>query len=190
MAFEYLKEVEGRDFESFLPAAEQHLEHLKELQSKFEGVAGEAFIGNYVNAFELTGSPAVVNLDRNVSEFAKNRKSMIEEAPRITDEMREIVRSTAGNVAGYKMNEQSMLTFLLGGEPTFVQDAKDIYKEIVGVDPVLWTDEKIRDIPSTNYQTSRIILGLGFDAIHNMPQIGPDGSGATQLAAPLPSGPI
>jgi orotidine-5'-phosphate decarboxylase len=48
---------------------------------------------------------------------------------------------------------------------------------------LIWTDEKLRDIPSTTFQTAGIIYTLGYDAIHCMPQLGPDVAGALQLAA-------
>ncbi len=184
MAFEYLKDTESGDYGSFLPAAEKHLERLGRIKASFEGVAGEAFVGEYVDVFEVTGAPLVVNLDRNVSHVAgEGLDRMLKEAPRLTDEMREVVRATAGHVAGYKLNEQAVLTFLLGGAPRFVEEARTIYREIVGIDPVIWDDEKIRDIPNTDYQTSKILLGLGFSALHCMPQIGRDVSGSMQLAA-------
>ncbi|MCK4714972.1 MAG: orotidine 5'-phosphate decarboxylase, partial [Candidatus Aenigmarchaeota archaeon] len=108
---------------------------------------------------------------------------MMKESKRIVEHMKNTVRATAKHVSGYKMNEQSMLTFLLAQNPNLVHDAKQIYSEETGVEPVIWTDEKLRDIPSTTYQTARIIYGLGYDAIHCMPQIGQDVSGALQKAA-------
>lgn len=184
MAFEYLKDTEPGDYGSILPAAEKHLERLGRIKASFKDVAGEAFVGEYFDVFEVTGAPLVVNLDMNVSHVAGDGLDMmLKEAPRLTDEMREVVRATAGHVAGYKLNEQAVLTFLLGGAPRFVEEARAIYREVVGIDPVIWDDEKIRDIPSTDYQTSRILLGLGFSALHCMPQIGRDVSGSMQLAA-------
>ncbi len=181
--FEVLQETES-DYKQFVPAAENHLATLYRIQDSFSGDAGEGFVNRYIDAFSRTGAPWVVNLDLNCSKHSKEGiDRMVVESRKITNHMKETVKSTAKHVSGYKMNEQSMLTFLTGLNPWFVEEAKDIYQSIVGVEPVLWTDEKLRDIPSTTYQTAKIIYGLDYDAIHCMPQIGQDVSGALQKAA-------
>jgi orotidine-5'-phosphate decarboxylase len=116
-------------------------------------------------------------------------EEVIIRSEKITDELEEIVRSTVGEVSAYKMNEQSMLTFLIAGKSQFVYEIKKLYKDIcedkfgISIVPPVWIDQKLRDIPSTTYQTAEMLYSLGFDAIHCMPQIGPDVSGALQLAA-------
>jgi len=108
---------------------------------------------------------------------------------KVTEELISIVRSTAGHVSAYKMNEQSMLAFLIAGKPKFVHEAKEVYRDEcedtfgISVTPQIWTDEKLRDIPSTTFQIANILYMLGYDALHCMPQIGPDVCGALQLAA-------
>lgn len=180
--FEVLQQTDS-DYQSFYKAAERHLETLYRIKDSFSGESGEEFVNKYTNSFSRTGSPFVINLDLNCSKYAGNFERMFEESKKIIEHMKKAVKSTAKHVSGYKMNEQSMLTFLIGQEPRFVEQAKELYFDIVGEEPVLWTDEKLRDIPSTTYQTAKIIYGLGYDAIHCMPQIGQDVSGALQLAA-------
>ena len=181
--FDVLQKAES-DHRSFYSAAEKHLEALYRIRNSFSGVPGEGFINGYIDAFSKTAAPWVVNLDLNCSGHAQEGiESMMKESRTIVEHMKNTVRATAKHVSGYKMNEQSMLTFLLAQEPNLVHDAKQIYSEETGVEPVIWTDEKLRDIPSTTYQTARIIYGLGYDAIHCMPQIGQDVAGALQKAA-------
>ena len=81
------------------------------------------------------------------------------------------------------MNFQSLLTFLIAKRPNFVQDVKEIFKAKTNVEPVVWLDQKLGDIPNTNFQAADILYKLGFDAVHALPQIGPDCAGAVQLAA-------
>jgi orotidine-5'-phosphate decarboxylase len=187
MKFSILRQLEP-DYKNFLTPLESYQREVIGIQENLRGVAGEKFLGQWSNAFGMTGSPIVVNLDHNASS-AKNLDEMIRGSKNKVREMKEIVKSTVGNVSGYKMNEQSMLTFLVAGEPYFLSDAKTIFRDEserkfqVRVDPILWTDEKLRDIPSTTYQTAKIIYNLGYDAIHCMPQLGPDVAGALQLAA-------
>jgi orotidine-5'-phosphate decarboxylase len=192
--FEMLERTEG-DYERLVPAAGKHMESLCRIAENFRypqpviscpersPMGMDALIGGYVRAFGATGSPYVVNLDLNCSEDAEDFRGMLKESKRITEHMKKAVRATARHVSGYKMNEQSMLTFLLAEEPGFVHEAKEIYGNETGVEPVIWTDEKLRDIPSTTYQTAMIIYGLGYDAIHCMPQIGPDVAGALHAAS-------
>lgn len=180
--FEILEKTES-DYKNLRCAAETHLESIERIHDSFKGDVGEHFVQRYIDAFSKTGAPYVVNLDLNSSSYAGNFDEMFSESKRILDHMKKTVKSTAKHVSGYKMNEQSMLTFLMAQEPDFVNQAKGIYFDEVGAEPVLWTDEKLRDIPSTTYQTARIIYGLGYDAIHCMPQIGQDVSGALQKAA-------
>ncbi len=180
--FEVLQQTET-DHRSFYKATESHLKTLYKIKDSFSGVPGEEFVNRYIDAFSKTASPFVVNLDLNCSEYAGDFDRMLEKSRDITEHMKRTVKATAKQVSGYKMNEQSMLTFLIAQEPRFVEHAKELYYDEVGVEPVLWTDEKLRDIPSTTYQTARIIYGLGYDAIHCMPQIGQDVAGALQKAA-------
>ena len=172
-----------RETREMIPAAERHLENLYGLRDSFSGNTGERFIQRYIDAFSKTGSPFVVNLDMNASGYADNLDEMLKESKDITKGMLEAVKSTARHVSGYKMNEQSMLTFLIANEPRTVERIKELYADMTGVEPVVWTDEKLRDIPSTTSQTAGIIYALGYDAIHCMPQLGPDVAGALQLAA-------
>ena len=187
MRFEILRQLEP-DYKDFLPSLESYQREVSGIQENLRGVTGEKFLGQWSNAFGITGSPIVVNLDHNASS-AKSLDDMIRDSKNKVGEMKEIVKSTVGNVSGYKMNEQSMLTFLVAGEPHFLNDVRKIFEDEcerkfqVCVDPILWTDEKLRDIPSTTYQTAKIIYNLGYDAIHCMPQLGPDVAGALQLAA-------
>ena len=62
-------------------------------------------------------------------------------------------------------------------------DVKEIYKAKTGVEPVVWLDQKLGDIPNTNFQAADILYKLGFDAVHVLPLIGPDCAGALQIAA-------
>lgn len=187
MNFNVLRQLES-DWKSFLEPLEYYQREISGIKESLRGCAGEGFLNRWSDAFNETGSPIVVNLDHNVSK-SNGLRGMVDDAKVKVSEMKEIVKATAGHVLGYKMNEQSMLTFLLAGEPNFVNDAKAIYKEVCAdrfncpIEPVLWTDEKLRDIPSTTYQTARIIFNLGFDAIHCMPQMGLDVAGALQVAA-------
>jgi len=187
MEFQILRQLES-EYKEFLNPLESYKQNLLAIRENLKGVAGENFVGNWLNAFSYTGSPVVVNLDHNVSS-SKNLDEMVEGSRNAVDEMEQIVKATSGHMSGYKMNRQSMLTFLIAGEPYFVKDTRELFREEcknrfhVDADPVIWTDEKIGDIPSTAYQTARIIYNLGYDAVHCMPQIGPDVAGAVQLAA-------
>lgn len=53
----------------------------------------------------------------------------------------------------------------------------------MAVVPPIWLDFKEADIPHTNYEVAKIHFALGYDAVHGMPQIGPDVVGAIQVAA-------
>jgi len=64
-----------------------------------------------------------------------------------------------------------------------VPEVKEIYKAKTGVEPVVWLDQKLGDIPNTNFQAADILYKLGFDAVHVLPLIGPDCAGALQIAA-------
>lgn len=157
---------------------EEHLESvLKPITTHFRGQAGEKFLTRFITAFKTTESPIVINLDHNVSSQS------LDEANDVVTEIATIVKASAKHVAGYKMNFQSLLTFLIAGRPKFVSEIKAIYKKINGVDPVVWLDQKLGDIPNTNYQSATILYKLGFDAVHGLPQIGPDCMGAIQMAA-------
>jgi len=182
-----LRQLES-DWKNFLNSIESYQREISGIQENLRGEAGENFLGQWLNVFNLTGSPTVVNLDHNASS-SRNLDEMIRDSKRIVKGMKTIVKASCGHVSGYKMNEQSMLTFLIAGKPKFVNETKTIFRDEcerrfqVSIDPVDWTDEKLRDIPSTTYQTARIIYTLGYDAIHCMPQLGPDVAGALQLAA-------
>jgi orotidine-5'-phosphate decarboxylase len=187
MNLSVLRQLES-DWKEFLNPLENYQQEISNIQGSFKEVTGENFLTLWSNIFNLTGSPIVVNLDHNASG-SKNLSEMIETSKKIVGEMKDIVKATSGHVSGYKMNEQSMLTFLLAGEPKFVDETKAIFREEcerrfqTPFDPIFWTDEKLRDIPSTTYQTARIIYTLGYDAVHCMPQLGPDVAGAAQVAA-------
>lgn len=162
----------------FKTAAENHLDKsLESLKINTKGVVGEKFIDKFMSAFKLTGSPIVINLDHNVSEKRLN------ESPKIVKELEMIVESTAEHVSGYKMNFQSLLTFLIAKRPNFVQEIKELYKAKTNVEPAVWLDQKLGDIPNTNFQAADILYKLGFDAVHVLPHIGSDSVGAVQLAA-------
>jgi len=186
--FEILKKTEP-DFEKFIRPAKLHLKSFLDLKSHFRGIAGEHFIGKWIEIFKITGSPIIINLDHNVSESVSTIEDLTSKSEEVVNDLETIVRATAGHVSAFKMNEQSMLTFLIAGKIKFVHEAKKLYRDVcedkfgVGIIPLFWTDEKLRDIPSTTYQTASIIFNLGFDAIHCMPQLGPDISGSLQLAA-------
>jgi len=186
MNFKILKQTEEKDF---IPIAENHLKTLSEIKNNFSSVSGEKFIQDWINVFSETGSPIFVNLDHNASGKTKDINELVAISKKTVEELKEIVRATAGEVSAYKMNEQSMLTFLIAGFPNFVNDIKEIYRKEcerkfeVSIEPIVWTDEKLRDIPSTTFQTADIILSLGYDAIHCMPQLGPYVSGEAQMAA-------
>lgn len=173
----------------FLTTVNRHLESLREIRENLRGIPGESFVQGWIDTFHETGSPIFVNLDHNVSNKATDIDELITKSEEVTRELLGIVKATAGHVSAYKMNEQSMLTFLIARKPKFVHEAKAIYRDEcedrfgVSITPQVWTDEKLRDIPSTTFQTANIIYTLGYDAIHCMPQIGPDVSGALQIAA-------
>jgi orotidine-5'-phosphate decarboxylase len=174
--FEILTRKEGTD--EFIKAAEKHLNKtLMPIKENIEGSVGEKFLDTFINCFKVTGSPIVINLDHNVSE------RHLDESERIVKELEKIVESTAEHVSGYKMNFQSLLTFLIAKRPNFVQEVKEIFKAKTNVEPVVWLDQKLGDIPNTNFQAADILYKLGFDAVHALPQIGPDCAGAVQLAA-------
>lgn len=186
--FRILQKTEP-DWEKFLPVVERHLQTFHDIKTHFTGISGEIFLQGWINVFKETGSPIFVNLDHNVSGKGRDLNELLSKSDDIVAELEMIVKATAGHVSAYKMNEQSMLTFLIAGKPNFVYEAKKLYKDEcedrfgISVVPQIWTDEKLRDIPSTTFQTANIIFALGFDAIHCMPQLGPDVSGALQLAA-------
>ncbi|UCD04191.1 MAG: hypothetical protein JSW73_00905 [Candidatus Woesearchaeota archaeon] len=185
-SFSILKETEPKN-ELFLEAAEKHLTKLETIKENLGGV-GEGFVQHWMDNFSEVGSPLVINLDHNASD-ENNLEEYISKSEEVTEQLEDIVRKTAGHTAAYKMNSQSMLTFLVARKPRFVPEAKKIYRDEcedkfgIAIDPVFWIDEKIRDIPSTSYQVGRSIYLLDFDAIHCMPQIGPDVAGALQIAA-------
>jgi orotidine-5'-phosphate decarboxylase len=187
MSYSILKQLES-DYKDFLSPLKIYKQELLTIQKSLKGIAGENFLSQWLNAFSSTGSPIVINLDYNASD-SKDLDEMIRDSKNKVREMKKIVKTTVGHVSGYKMNEQSMLTFLIAGEPNFVNEAKMIYtdecflKFHFPIEPILWTDEKLRDIPSTTFQTAKIIYNLGYDAVHCMPQIGPDVAGAAQVAA-------
>jgi orotidine-5'-phosphate decarboxylase len=168
---------------SFFKAAQMHLSTIEQISSGFIGLPGERFLSDFVKIFQIVGSPIFVNLDHNVSG------SPIHEAKKVVQELETIVSSTAGYVFGYKMNFQSLLTFLIAGLPEFVAKIKSLYRESckssfgVKVDPIVWLDQKLGDIPSTNFQASDILYKLGFHAVHVLPQVGPDSVAAVQIAA-------
>lgn len=147
------------------------------------GLPGQKFVKKLLESFQKTGSPIFINLDYNVSE------KPLREAESICKDIEMIVRSSAGHVSAYKMNFQSMLTFLIAERPEFVSTIRDIFREScedrfgVSAEPAIWLDQKLADIPNTNFQAADILYKLGFDAVHCMPMIGPDSAGAVQLAA-------
>ncbi|MCW3130291.1 MAG: orotidine 5'-phosphate decarboxylase [Methanophagales archaeon] len=178
--FEILKETEkvNKNVNEFIKAAENHLgKTFEPLKKNTVGLVGEKFVDKFVSSFRVTGSPIVINLDHNVSE------KQLDESEKIVKELETIVESTAGHVSGYKMNFQSLLTFLIAKRPNFVQEIKDRFKAKTNIEPVVWLDQKLGDIPNTNFQAADILYKLGFDAVHALPQIGPDCVGAVQLAA-------
>jgi len=157
------------------------LEHLNKtllpIKENIAGSVGEKFLDTFINCFKVTGSPIVINLDHNVSERP------LDESERIVKELEEIVDSTAEHVSGYKMNFQSLLSVLIAKRPNFVHDVKAISKAKTNVAPVVWLDQKLGDIPNTNFQAADILYKMGFDAVHALPQIGSDCVGAVQLAS-------
>lgn len=108
----------------------------------------------------MTGSPIFVNLDHNVAE------KRLDDAEEIVKELELIVEYTAEHVSGYKLNFQSLLTFLIAKRLNFAQDIRAIYKAETVVEPVVWLDQKLGDIPNTNFQAADIIYKSGFDAVH------------------------
>jgi len=108
----------------------------------------------------VTGSPIFVNLDHNVAE------KRLDDAEEIVKELELIVEYTAEHVSGYKLNFQSLLTFLIAKRLNFAQDIRAIYKAETVVEPVVWLDQKLGDIPNTNFQAADIIYKSGFDAVH------------------------
>jgi orotidine-5'-phosphate decarboxylase len=182
--FEILRKTQLEKTDLLIGAAHDHLQKtLEPIGQNVKGVAGEKFLTKFINSFSQTGSPIVLNLDHNVSGMP------LKESGRILEEMEMIVRTTAGYVSGYKMNFQSVLTFLIAKSPDFVHKIRKIFADVclqrygVAVEPVIWLDQKLGDIPSTNFQSADILFKLGFDALHGLPQIGPDSVGAIQLAA-------
>ena len=174
--FKILSRKDG--INEIIKAAEKHLNKtLMPIKKNTEGLVGEKFLEKFISSFKVTGSPIVINLDHNVSE------RHLDESEKILKELEIIVESTAEHVSGYKMNFQSLLTFLIAKRPKFVQDVKEIFKAKTNVEPVVWLDQKLGDIPNTNFQAADILYKLGFDAVHVLPQIGPDCAGAVQLAA-------
>jgi orotidine-5'-phosphate decarboxylase len=178
--FKILQETKNEDknLMKFIKTAKIHLDKtLMPIKKNTEGLVGEKFLEKFISSFKATGSPIVINLDHNVSE------RHLDESERIVKELEKIVESTAEHVSGYKMNFQSMLTFLIAKRPNFVHEVKEICKAKTNVEPVVWLDQKLGDIPNTNFQAADILYKLGFDAVHALPQIGPDCAGAVQLAA-------
>ena len=108
MKFSILRQLEP-DYKDFLPSLEGHQREVSGIQENLRGIAGEKFLDQWLNAFSMTGSPIVVNLDHNASS-AKSLDEMIRDSKNKVGEMKEIVKSTVGQASGYKMNEQSMLT--------------------------------------------------------------------------------
>jgi orotidine-5'-phosphate decarboxylase len=169
--------------EKYYKAANTHYNILNQILENFHGHAGEKFVQRFLDAFSHTGSPTFLNLDHNVSQMP------LQDAANVVGEMKLIVKASAGHVSAYKMNFQSLLTFLISGSPNFIEIIRTLYKETckqrfqIEVEPVIWLDQKLGDIPSTNYQAADILYKLGFDAVHVLPQIGPDSAAAVQLAA-------
>ncbi|RJS81439.1 hypothetical protein CW713_06280, partial [Methanophagales archaeon] len=177
--FKILRETdkENKNINELIKAAEDHLgKTLTPIKKNIAESVGEKFVNKFIDCFNVTGSPIFINLDHNISE------KQLEKSEIIVKELEMIVESTAGHVSGYKMNFQSLLTFLIAKRPGFVQEVKEIFKAKTNVEPVVWLDQKLGDIPSTNFQAADILYKLGFDAVHVLPQIGPDSVGAVQLA--------
>ena len=166
-----------------LKAASVHYRNMEKILENVRGLPGEKFVRSLLRIFSLTGSPIFVNLDHNVSQMP------LSEASTVTQELKDIVKATAGHVIGYKMNFQSLLTFLIAGVADFPQSVRRIYRRScqdqygVEIEPVVWLDQKLSDIPNTNFEAADILYKLGFDAIHVMPQIGPDSVASVTLAA-------
>ena len=170
--------LKNEDSHTYLTSAEKHLKNvLIPIQKSFHSLTGENFIKKLIICFKKTGSPIFVNLDYNISEKNLNKSE------KILEEMEIIVKSTASHVLGYKFNFQSMLTFLIAKRPKFVFEIKKYIKSLIGIEPLVWLDQKLGDIPNTNYQAADILYKLGFDAVHSLPIIGLDSSGAVQIAA-------
>jgi len=147
------------------------------IQEYTKGQVGEKFLDTFIKAYKTTGSPIVINLDHNLAE------KRLEDSEEVIQELELIVEATAEHVSGYKLNFQSLLTFLIAKRLKFVLDVKEIYKAKTGVEPVVWLDQKLGDIPNTNFQAADILYKLGFDAVQVLPLIGPDCAGALQIAA-------
>lgn len=132
----------------------------------------EKFRINFNRAFKITQSPLIINLDHNTvhSMYA-------------LDEMMDIVRATAQHVSGYKLNFQSLLSCLMVHSIDFIHEIKNIYHDIVGVDPLVWLDQKLCNIPNTDYESAIILFRLGFDGLNVMLHVGRDSVAAVQLAA-------
>jgi orotidine-5'-phosphate decarboxylase len=184
VTFKILRKTQLENTDALVGAARDHLQMtLEPIRQNVIGVAGERFLAKFIESFSQTGSPIVVNLDHNVSGRS------LKESDKVLHDLDMIVRSTAGYVSGYKMNFQSMLTFLIAKYPEFVHEIRKTFAEVClqrygfAVEPVIWLDQKLGDIPSTNFQSADILFKLGFDALHALPQIGPDSVGAVQLAA-------
>jgi orotidine-5'-phosphate decarboxylase len=176
--FKILQKSEREDVNELINAAESHLtKTLIPIQENTKGTGGENFLKKFIKSYKATGSPIFVNLDHNLAE------KRLDDAEKIVKELELIVESTAEHVSGYKLNFQSLLTFLIAKRLNFVQEIKDIVKAKTGVEPVVWLDQKLGDIPNTNFQAADILYKLGFDAVHVLPLIGPDCAGALQIAA-------
>ncbi|MCD4745793.1 MAG: orotidine 5'-phosphate decarboxylase [Bacteroidales bacterium] len=166
-----------------ISAANKQLEHYSNIEINYQGNTGKEFINKWIEAYKKTGSPIFVNLDSNISNKSLTSVNSIME------EMEKIVESTAGHVTGYKLNFQSMLTFLISKRIDFVTEIRDIYKSSCKrqfneiIEPVVWLDQKLADIPNTNYQSADILFKLGFDAVHGHPLLGPDSMAGIQRAA-------
>ncbi len=166
-----------------ISAASEHLEQCLKIKRNYHGTTGKEFINKWIEGFKKTGSPICVNLDSNISNKDLNS------AESVVKEMEKIIEATAGHVTGYKMNFQSMLTFLIAKRIDFVSEIREIYKSScikkfgVDIEPVVWLDQKLGDIPNTNYQSADILYKLGFDAVHGHPLLGPDSMAGIHKAA-------
>jgi len=166
-----------------IDAATRHRNTIVEISTNLRGSPGFRFVDSFLKVFSCCGSPIFLNLDHNVSG------KPLAYASKIVEEIESIVKATAGQVSGYKINFQSLLTFLVAGLTDFAEGIKNIYREScmelygVKVEPVVWLDQKLGDIPNTNYQAADILYKLGFDAVHVLPHVGPDSVAAVQLAA-------
>ena len=163
-SFKILQESEYKDVNVLINAAGKHLsETLMPIQEYTKGRVGEKFLDTFIKTYKTTGSPIVINLDHKLAE------KRLEDSEEVIKELEQIVEATAEHVSGYKLNFQSHLTFLIAKQLKFVLDVKEVYKAKTGVEPVVWLDQKLGDIPNTNFQAADILYKLGFDAVHVLP---------------------